>query len=87
MSAFRAPVLNEKFCAAYGGCYSTERTAKLKQFADLLESGEWGVHTLAFYLPQRQTGGVIFTNGENGAKVIRDVVRLLYPDPNFMATL
>ena len=46
-----------------------------------------GVHTLAFYLPERQLGVVIFTNGENGTKLIHEVVRTLYPNQAFLATL
>ena len=46
-----------------------------------------GVHTLAFFVPQTQTGVVIFTNGENGSKVIAEVVRLLYPNPMYLETL
>lgn len=48
---------------------------------------DWGVHTLAFFLPQRQFGMVVFTNGENGAKVIREIVSLAYHNPLFIATL
>lgn len=33
-------VPNENSVQPYGGCHFPERTAKLKQFADLLESGE-----------------------------------------------
>lgn len=51
------------------------------------DGSDWGVHTLAFYIPQRTVGAVIFTNGEDGAKVIREVVGMLYPDPVFIATL
>ncbi len=46
-----------------------------------------GVHTLAFFLPQRKMGVVIFTNGENGVKVIREIVQILYPNPVYLATL
>jgi CubicO group peptidase (beta-lactamase class C family) len=46
-----------------------------------------GAHALVFYLPQNQTGAVIFTNGENGQKIIHDVVGILYPNQVFLATL
>jgi CubicO group peptidase (beta-lactamase class C family) len=49
--------------------------------------GDWGVHTLVFYLPQRQLGMVLFTNGDNGSKVIREIVSLAYHNPLFLATL
>ncbi len=49
--------------------------------------GDPGVRTLAFYLPQRQIGVVIFTNGQNGTKVTQEILRLLYPNPVFIATL
>jgi CubicO group peptidase (beta-lactamase class C family) len=48
---------------------------------------DWGVHTLVFFLPQRQFGIVVFTNGANGAKVIKEIVSLAYHDPLFIATL
>jgi hypothetical protein len=46
-----------------------------------------GENSLVFYLPERQIGVVIFTNGENGTKVIREIVRMLYPNQAFLATL
>ena len=46
-----------------------------------------GVHTLAFFDPQRQVGAVVFTNGEKGDEVIRKVVGVLYPVPLFLQTL
>jgi CubicO group peptidase (beta-lactamase class C family) len=42
--------------------------------------GDWGERTLAFYVPSRKFGVVIFTSGANGQKVIRDTVALLYPE-------
>jgi CubicO group peptidase (beta-lactamase class C family) len=48
---------------------------------------DWGVHTLVFFLPQRQFGMVVFTNGDNGAKVIKEIVSLVYHNPLFIATL
>lgn len=49
--------------------------------------GDWGERTLGFYIPERRMGAVVFTNGANGQKVIRDVVSLLYPDPVYVALL
>jgi CubicO group peptidase (beta-lactamase class C family) len=46
-----------------------------------------GAHTLAFFIPSKQIGAVIFTNGENGHKVIKEIVRVLYPDPVYAATV
>jgi CubicO group peptidase (beta-lactamase class C family) len=45
-----------------------------------------GYHTLAFFVPGRQIGAVIFTNGDNGPKVIAEIVRTLYADPLYAAT-
>jgi CubicO group peptidase (beta-lactamase class C family) len=46
-----------------------------------------GAHSLAFFLPESQRGVVIFTNGENGEKVIHDVVAILYPNKAYLTTL
>ena len=46
-----------------------------------------GVHTQAFFVPAKGIGAVIFTNGENGDKVIGEVVRVLYDDPVYAATV
>lgn len=46
-----------------------------------------GVKTLGFYVPERRTGVVIFTNGENGQKIIRDVAGELYDNRGFIAFL
>jgi CubicO group peptidase (beta-lactamase class C family) len=45
-----------------------------------------GYHTLAFFVPSKQIGAVIFTNGDNGPKVIHEIVRVLYSDPVYDAT-
>ena len=45
-----------------------------------------GYHTLAFFVPSKQIGAVIFTNGDNGPKVINEIVRTLYPDPLYDET-
>ncbi len=49
--------------------------------------GDKGEHTLGFFNPVTGSGAVIFTNGANGQKVIRDVVKILLPDLSFVAFL
>lgn len=46
-----------------------------------------GVYTLAFFIPESGLGVVVFTNGENGIKVIRNIVETVYPNPAFIATI
>ena len=46
-----------------------------------------GVNTFAFFIPSKHFGAVIFTNGENGSKVIGEIVRVLYPDPVYAKTV
>jgi CubicO group peptidase (beta-lactamase class C family) len=48
---------------------------------------DWGVHALAFFVPERQIGMVVFTNGDNGEKVIKEIVSLAYHNPLFIPTL
>jgi CubicO group peptidase (beta-lactamase class C family) len=48
---------------------------------------DWGVHTHVFFLPQHQVGVVIFTNGDNGENVIREIVAMIYPNPIYLAHL
>jgi hypothetical protein len=46
------------------------------------------VKTLAFLLPQRQTGVVIFTDGPDvGHQAIDEMVRVLYPNHRYARTL
>lgn len=47
--------------------------------------GDDGEHTLGYFNPVTRSGAVIFTNGDNGQKVIRDIVQILLPDPSFNA--
>jgi len=49
--------------------------------------GDWGERTLGFYVPERRLGLVVFTNGANGMKVIRDITKMLYDNPAFIAFL
>jgi CubicO group peptidase (beta-lactamase class C family) len=48
---------------------------------------DWGIHTLAFFVPERQFGMVVFTNGDGGNKIIKEIVGLAYHDALFIATL
>lgn len=44
-----------------------------------------GVKTQGFFVPERRFGLVVFTNGENGMKVIRDIVAQVYPGSPYAA--
>ncbi len=46
-----------------------------------------GERTLGFFVPGTGKGVIIFTNGANGAKVIRDIVSLLHDNSGFQAFL
>ena len=46
-----------------------------------------GVSTYAFFIPSRHIGAVIFTNEENGFKVIGEIVHVLYSDPVYATTV
>jgi CubicO group peptidase (beta-lactamase class C family) len=49
---------------------------------------DWGVRTHVFFNPKTKDGAVIFTNGDNGDKVIREVAGVLFPaNPVFLNTL
>jgi len=45
-----------------------------------------GAHSHAFFVPAQHVGAVIFTSGDNGPKVIGEIVRVLYPDPVYAET-
>jgi Beta-lactamase len=45
------------------------------------DGSDWGVKTLAMFVPSQGIGVIVFTNGENGTEVIRKVVEALYPKP------
>jgi|TARA_R100001244_G_scaffold39766_4_gene35807 CubicO group peptidase (beta-lactamase class C family) len=47
--------------------------------------GDDGEHTLGYFNPVTGNGAVIFTNGDNGQKVIRDIAEILLPDASFNA--
>jgi CubicO group peptidase (beta-lactamase class C family) len=51
------------------------------------DGSDWGVRTLAMFVPSQGIGIVVFTNGENGMQVIRKVVEALYPNRLYAATL
>jgi CubicO group peptidase (beta-lactamase class C family) len=46
-----------------------------------------GVTTHAFFIPSKHVGAVVFTNGDNGSKVIGEIVNVLSPDPVYAATV
>lgn len=48
---------------------------------------DWGVNTFAMLVPSEGIGVVVFTNGENGTQVIRKVVKALYPNRLYLATM
>jgi CubicO group peptidase (beta-lactamase class C family) len=51
------------------------------------DGSDWGVKTLAMFVPSQGIGVVVFTNGENGMQVIRKVVEALYPNKLYVATM
>jgi CubicO group peptidase (beta-lactamase class C family) len=51
------------------------------------DGSDWGVKTLALFVPSQGIGVVVFTNGENGMQVIRKVVEVLYPNSLYAATM
>ncbi len=51
------------------------------------DGSDWGVKTLAMFVPSQGIGLIVFTNGENGREVIRKVVEALYPNQLFVATI
>ena len=65
------------------------RIAKINDETIIDHSGaDADVKTLALYLPQRQTGVVIFTNGPDvGHHIIDKIVGILYPNRVYAATL
>lgn len=51
------------------------------------DGSDWGVKTLAMFVPSKGIGVVVFTNGANGNEVIKKVVQVLYPNKLYAATL
>ena len=51
------------------------------------DGSDWGVKTLAMFVPSKGIGVVVFTNGESGKEVIRKVVEVLYPNKLYVATI
>lgn len=47
--------------------------------------GDVGERTMGLFNPITKQGAVIFTNGANGQKIVRDVIKTLLPDPSFGA--
>lgn len=44
---------------------------------------DWGENAIAFFVPERNFGVVVLTNGAKGMSVIREVAAVLYDDPRF----
>jgi len=44
------------------------------EYAVFHEGGEWGVSTIALYLPESKRGIVVFTNSDNGSEVYMEVL-------------
>jgi len=51
------------------------------------DGSDWGVKTLAMFVPSEGIGVVVFTNGENGTQVIRKFVKALYPNKLYVARM
>jgi CubicO group peptidase (beta-lactamase class C family) len=51
------------------------------------DGSDWGVKTLAMFVPSQGIGVVVFANGENGNQVIRKVIEALYPNRLYIATM
>lgn len=49
--------------------------------------GDWGERTIGFFMPESNSGLVIFTNGANGSGVIKNVAEVFFPDSDFIAFL
>ena len=49
--------------------------------------GDLGVRTFAMFVPSQGIGVIVFTNGDNGNDVIRKVVKALYPNQLYLATI
>jgi CubicO group peptidase (beta-lactamase class C family) len=46
--------------------------------------GDVGERTIAYYVPARQEGAVVFTNGANGNRTYLSVLQLLFDDPPYV---
>ncbi|HYP08002.1 MAG TPA: serine hydrolase domain-containing protein [Bryobacteraceae bacterium] len=46
-----------------------------------------GFKSVAFFVPVKRKGVVVFTSGDNGSKIIRRVVEVLHPNPILVAIL
>ena len=49
--------------------------------------GDHGENTIAFYLPSKKQGGIIFTNGANGHKLFGPIIQELIEHPDFIKTI
>jgi CubicO group peptidase (beta-lactamase class C family) len=48
---------------------------------------DWGEQSLAFFVPERRMGVVIFTNSANGKRLFPRIVRELYGNARYVALL
>jgi CubicO group peptidase (beta-lactamase class C family) len=51
------------------------------------DGSDWGMKTLAMFVPSQGIGIVVFANGENGNQVIQKVMEVLYPNRLYIATM
>ncbi|MEP0393100.1 serine hydrolase domain-containing protein [Erythrobacter sp.] len=49
--------------------------------------GDWGVRSLAYFVPEREFGLVVLTNGSNGEVVIRNVVEEFHANDHWLDIL
>ena len=49
--------------------------------------GDVGVRTFVMFAPSKGIGVIVFTNGDNGNDIIRKVVKALYPNQLYLATI
>jgi hypothetical protein len=68
-------------CAASAGMGLGWEVLSLNGEAIVRHGGsDHGVRTVALFVPSKNIGVVIFTNGHEGGKAIRQVMGLLYPN-------
>lgn len=49
--------------------------------------GDWGERAIALFVPEKNSGVVVLTNGANGSHIIKEVVSILYPNEDFIKFL
>jgi CubicO group peptidase (beta-lactamase class C family) len=79
---------NPEACSVVAGMGLGWKITKINGETILDHSGtDPAVHTRAFFLPDKQMGAVIFTNGDNGTDVIARIIAVLYPNPVYRAAI